>query len=387
MHKQKYSKLLYLFIFINALISGIFGIFLPVYLFDIGFLFSEVSFFIAISSFSYFLSLFILERIISKFTIKKLMIFTFIAYSLMISIIYLLAESRFFLLMVGILSGIYLSFFLIIQRLLFLNSIEHSNIGEKFANIQIFVLLVSQIAILLGSYILENFDFKIVYSLSIILLFFSIILISKGNVKNLKFEEQKQAYSVMTLNTIFNFTDKYNSKFIFSIDGIFLYLETYFWLLVIFLFLKSNFLSAGIMIILVTLVFYIFYLFIRRIVDKSNLKILFKMAVVFYSLSWILRFFFDLSPDDSISYLLIIIIGFLSMFFRLVYNKAFFKIAKETILARYIFLKSYYSQFFISCSFLIFGLLFLLFDQSEQVFKGIFLAFSLLTFLYLYQKI
>jgi len=387
MHKKKYTKLLYIFIFVNTLISGIFGIFLPVYLFDIGFLFSEISFFIAISAFAYFLSLFAIERIISKFEVKKLMTFTFLIYFLMISLIYLFNKSKFFLIMLGTLSGIYLSFFWIIQRLLFLNSIEYSNIGEKFANIQIFVLVISQLSILAGAYTLENFDFGTVYWISIILLVFSIFLISIGNDKNLTFKENEQAYEPMTISYIKNFKDSHNSKFIFTIDGIFLYLETYFWLLVIFLFLNSNFLNAGLIIILVTVIFYFLYLFIRNIVNKSNSKILFNIAVFFYSLSWFLRYFFDISANNSISYVLIIIIGFFTMLFRLVYNKFFFKIAKQTLLSKYIFLKSYYSQFFILISFFIFGIIFTLFNQSEQVFKLIFLIASISSFLYLYQRI
>ncbi len=375
--------LLYTFLFINTLITGIFGIFIPLHLFNTGFVFSEISFFLAFNSLSFMISLFFIERIISKYSLRSLMRMTFLLYGVMISAIFFLSSYKHFLLITGIINGIYLSFFWIVQRILFLNSVKKGTVGRNFANLQIFVLIISKIAILTGSYMLDAYGFGITYFISLFIIILSLIVFSaiKHNKSLLLF------YKPMSLPEIISFKDKYNSSFIFLIDGVFIYVEAYYWLLVIFLFMESSFFSTGILTVIVTSIFYALYLIIRSIIDRVSSEKLLIITVILYSFSWALRFMFDLPDNSLLSYLIITIIGFFTMLFRLVYNKIFFIIAKKTIKEKYIFLKSYYSQAVVTVFFFLFGAAFLFFGESVQVFKLIFAFSSAGSFLYLFQKV
>ncbi len=387
MQINNFTKLLYVLLFINSFISGIFGIFIPLFLYNIGFSFSDISFFIAFNAISFFLFLFILERIISKINLNNLIKLTFFIYFLFISSIFFLKEIKYFIIIIAIFNGIYLCLFWKIHRLIFLKSINNFDIGKKFSNIQILIIIITQISILLGSIILEKFGFEYIYYLSSILIFLSFLLLSnnfktnKGN--NLIFKN----YKAMSLKEILNFKDKYNSKLIFLIDGIFLFLESYFWLLIVFLYVKLNFISIGLIIVSIGIFFSIIYYFIRKNIDKSNSKKIFKIIILLYSFSWFLRIIFDYGENKILNFIIIGIIGFITILFRLVYNKIFFKIAKNTLNEKYIFLKSYYTQFVISIFFIILGYLFIYINQNLIIFKELFLISGIFSFLYFYQKV
>lgn len=53
--------------------------------------------------------------------------------------------------------------------------------------------------------------------------------------RELQFPTAMQQQSALSIRTVVGFTDRYNSRLIFSIDGIFLYMESYFWLISLFL--------------------------------------------------------------------------------------------------------------------------------------------------------
>ncbi|MCK5194666.1 MAG: hypothetical protein KAQ71_12710, partial [Desulfobulbaceae bacterium] len=60
---------------------------------------------------------------------------------------------------------------------------------------------------------------------------------------------------------------------------------------------------------------------------------------------------------------------FCTSFFRLAFNKRFFDLAKQTTAYHYLFMKSYYSQFFIAVSFAVLGMVFSNMRAVEQALK------------------
>jgi MFS family permease len=378
MKALNFSKLLYFFLFSNTVIAGLFNFLIPLYLYDKGFTFSDISFFIALNSLVFFICLFVIEYLINKLSISLLVLLTFGSYAAYISSIFFFQYHEYFIIMLGVLSGIYLSLFWILQRYFFLNTLSPGNIGRQFGNLQIFVGLSSQIATFLGAYLLEFYDFTTIYIISMSLLLastaYGIIKGSSQTFKNLKRN---------TFSDIINFKDASNSKRIFIIDGIFLFLESHFWLLIIFLFAKGNFFEVGKIITLLAIIFFAAYVVIKNKIDRISLEKIWPLSIILYAASWILRYVFVLIENPAGQYLLIYLIGFLTLFFRLSFNKIFFEKARSTSGITYILMKSYYSQAFIFVAFLGISVIFQVFNESILVFNGLFIAASALSFMYL----
>lgn len=378
------KKLLYTFLFTNAFISGIFGLFLPIYLYKMGATFSNITLFIAINAFFYVITLRVIEYIIPKINLKHLTQITFLTYGIFITSIFFTHDINFKnLLILGFFNGIYLSLFWTIQRLTFLTTINEKNLGKQISNIQLFIMFISKIGILIGGFILENLGFKYVFLITIILLSLSTLytIFHKTQSQNYTFTH----YKPHTLKEILTFKDNHNSKLIFIFDGLFLYIESYIWLLVIFLYVGSFF-ELGILIILFSVIFITIYSFIRKIIDKTPEKKLIKYKTIIYGFGWFLAGIFVFIENTKLQSVLILFIAFFNILFRLTFNKIFFKISKNTLKERYIFLKSYYSQFVIFLGFLTFSGIFYYFENNYKIFGIIFFIAFLLSPIYLKLK-
>ena len=128
------------------------------------------------------------------------------------------------------------------------------------------------------------------------------------------------------------------------LDGPFLFLESYFWVLSLYFLAGQSFFQLSIIVVLLTLLLSVIFYIIKNNVDKVNQQRLFAIATLFYALSWLLRAQLSADTADLILYPSIIVIGFLTTFFRLSFNKRFFDIAKASTTYRYLINKSYYSQ-------------------------------------------
>jgi multidrug transporter EmrE-like cation transporter len=155
----------------------------------------------------------------------------------------------------------------------------------------------------------------------------------------------------LLLGDLWRFRDRQHSKIIFALDGFFLYMESYFWLVSLFLLVKKSFFNLGLLVIFLAVVFGIIFFFIKNRIDHSNTQKVYLLAVILYMASWYMRGFVGKGMDTSVLYPLLISITFCTSFFRLAFNKRFFDHAKATGGSRYILLKSYYSQFFLSLIF------------------------------------
>jgi len=101
------------------------------------------------------------------------------------------------------------------------------------------------------------------------------------------------------------------------------------------------------------------FLVIKKYIDRANVQRIYAVAVIGYALSWYLRGQFDQETNSIILYSGLLLVAFLSNFFRLAFNKRFYDIARRDQPTRYIICKSYYSQFMLIlffCLIALFGL-------------------------------
>ena len=155
------------------------------------------------------------------------------------------------------------------------------------------------------------------------------------------------------LPAILRFADTCRSRPIFIIDGIFLYLESYFWVISLFLIVRESFIRLGLIVIILAVFFGLIFLFLKNSIDRLSGQKVYVVAVALYAFSWALRGDFGENHSSLAMLCMLALITLCTSVFRLSFNKRFFDNARRTAAYKYIFMKSYISQFFLAVFFVI----------------------------------
>ncbi len=349
------STFFYIFLAFHSLLIGLFPFFLPVYLFRLGFSISVISLFIGLTGLAFCTTLFFWDRIRQRTHFFSTILASFII-EVFLLLLLLNTESNHTIYLLAFVNGVYNCLFWIVQRILFASIITSKNSGRNFGNFQIFVLILLKIGIFTGGFLLESYGFQHVIIASLCT---SLIAIGYFYKNRLTFTAPNNLVTAPTLllKQLFSYKDRERSLFTFSIDGVFLYLESYFWVLTLFLLVDKNFWQLGLLVIALTIIFSVLFFIIKNKIDTSPKQIIYSSAVILYSLSWFLRG--SLSPDmgSTLTFLLLILITFSTSYFRLAFNKRFFDLALSKNEVSYILVKSYVSQFVIFLFFTAFAIL------------------------------
>ena len=338
-------RCLYSFLGIHSLLIGLFPFYIPVYLYAHVLSLDEVCGFIALTGGGFCLSLYLWERAYKTIALRKLILLSFFIEFLLLST-FLLETNITFLILAGIINGVYSCNFWIIQRLLFLETVTSKNSGKKFGNFQIFVLIVLKAGIFIGGITLEASGFLAVYLVSLVLLGVAMILFLRQTMA-VELDGALRACSPLSVSAILRYKDSLNSRTVFAIDGAFLYLESYFWVISLYLLVKESFWRLGLLVVLLALFFGVLFIIIKNSIDRIEIQFFYRVAVILYAVSWLLRSVLIVETSMLTLLLLLASITFCTSLFRLAFNKRFFDNARTAVQHEYIFIKSYYSQFFL----------------------------------------
>ncbi len=352
----------YVFLGLHSFLIGIFPFYIPVYLYANGFSLDEICLFIAITGLGFCLCLYVWDRITQQVAFHFLVAGSYFSEIVLLSLFFL-EKDVFFLLSAAFCNGIFNCTFWIIQRLLFLETINPLNSGKKFGNFQIFVLVVLKSAIFIGGLLLESSGFLSIYLVSAGVVLLSFVIFLKV-IKKIEFKNEWRTAPFLSVTRVLSFRDRFRSRWIFAFDGIFLYLESYFWIISLFLIVRESFSRLGILVISLTVCFGVIFIFIKNKIDQISVNTFYKSAVVLYMFSWLLRVMVSKMHHLTTLLVLMAVITFCTSIFRLAFNKRFFDNAQSSTAHEYIYLKSYYSQGFLLL-FLLFPLLFTLFKGSD----------------------
>jgi hypothetical protein len=298
-------------------------------------------------------------------------------------VIFLLCLEDAFLITIGaLINGAAGCFYWSTQRILFQRVTQKNNTGNTFGNFQILVVISLKLGILLGSILLasEHLNSLFLISLSLSLLGYWLLMQSLLKAPEFLTEVQPKAFQ---LRNVLHFKDAYASRLIFVVDGLFLFLESYFWVLSLYLLTQQNLLKLGALIVVLSLLLALIFFIIKKRIDHINVQRIYVIAVLGYVLSWLLRGQLTLQEEPLILYAAMLLIAFLSSFFRLSFNKRFYDLARLNKPTQYIVYKSYYSQFALIVFFSLTGLVIsddlAAFDQLQYLY--IFIAPLVLVYL------
>jgi len=372
----------YLFLGFHGLLLGIFPFFLPVYLYNSGSQLSRIAFFIAFSGAGFFCTLWVWDRLRSD-RFRPMIILSLLLELSLVCAVYSGTD----LFLVALLNGGYSCLYWMIQRTLFFSLVSADNSGQQFGNFQIFVLITVKIGIFIGSIILGRFGFAAITLISLVVASSAVVVFFLRNEGAQEIPAVLRSQRPVGLKELISFKDRYSSRLIFAIDGLFLYLESYFWLISLFVIVGENFIKLGLVVIGLALFLGVLFYIIKNRIDRLPQQRVYQAGVLLYALSWVLR---GLVSDDM-NYLLqmcmIMLVGFCTSFFRLAFNKRFFDLARLSTGYKYIFIKSYSSQFFLACIFLLAGVILKEYSMDVELLHLLYWSAAGLTFFYLKYKV
>lgn len=361
-----HSRIFHLYLGLHSLLIGVFPFFIPVYLWKEGYALGPLSIFIAIAGFGFCLGLWAWDRLRLRIDLTSMIALSLLLLGVLLLNAYILNMDMILpvLASLGMCYGVYNCFFWTTQRALFFEIIEPANSGRKYGNFQIFVGALLQVGILLGGLLLERagFVYIVVLSAIIALAGFMILLVNKP-----EYPDTLNQTEALGLREITAFKDEEASKAVFILDGAYLFLESYFWVISLFLIAHESFTRLGIIVLSLAVIFGIIFYLLKNIIDRLGRKRVYQLAVVLYAASWVLRALADDKASLELLFILLVVISFNTSIFRLVMNKRFYDIAKLTLAHRYLVLKSYYSQAAIFVLFLTFGGVVMQFDYDVGI--------------------
>ena len=357
----------YQFSAFHSLLIGFLPFFIPVLLWDKGASLSEISLFIAVTGLGFIASLWFWDRIRFQQRWKTIITLSFLIELLLVGALFTTLASEKnteYLIILALLNGAYNCFYWSTQRAFFSHVTNDKNTGKTFGNFQILVVIMLKLGILMGGYLLQSHALLSLFILSVFITFFAFWSLLRQPMIDLSEDKEEPP---LNISQIVSFKDGKQSKLIFLLDGPFLFLESYFWVLSLYFLAGQSFFQLGIIVVVLTLLLSVIFYIIKNKIDKVNPQRVFTIATIFYALSWLLRAQLSSDTADLILYPSIIIIGFLTTFFRLSFNKRFFDIAKEGTTYRYLVNKSYYSQLGIALFFSILAISLSKLTNAEQM--------------------
>ncbi|WP_153764483.1 hypothetical protein [Endozoicomonas sp. OPT23] len=331
----------YQFSALHAFLIGLLPFFLPTILWRQGFTLADIALFISLSGLGYFISLIFWEKLRTSNGNLWAVRGSFIIESLLVA--YLVAvEMQLNLFVLALLNGLYGCFYWMSQRFLFKDLSSNKNSGNHFGNFQILVGIMLKVGILSGAFLLEQEGRSILLVLTIALNIAGLAATFKESA--VKEMTSALSFKKVSFSSALKLRDSHNSRLVFLVDGLFLFLESYFWTLSLYFLSQENLMKLGGLVIGLTIAMAVLFWLIKNTIDKTNGLTLFKVAAVLYAFSWALRAL--VSPDYSplMQLPLILLVAFLTSLFRLFFNKLFFDRSEQTATYRYLLTKSYYSQ-------------------------------------------
>lgn len=301
---------------------------------------ADICWFVAFNGVGYLLTLYVWDRIRQRLGWSKVIAVSFILELAVVGSI-VADNSLSAIHLIALLNGAYGCFFWMSQRLLFVQCTGSHNTGKKFGNFQIVVMILLKTGILIGGYLWEMWGATSVFWVTLGLVIPALIY---HLCSHMPAGLNESIDPPLALKSMLNYHDKNRSREVFFADGLFLFAESYFWVITLYFISGQDLSMLGVLVVSLSILLAIVFYIIKNTLDHLNPQRVYVLAVFGYSLSWLLRGLVDADGGDLWIYPMIVVIGFFTALFRLAFNKRFFDLSKQKKTHDYIVVKSYYSQ-------------------------------------------
>ncbi len=351
--------LFYQFLGSHSLLIGLLPFYLPVYLWQAGFNLAHVSLLIGVSGLSFCFALSLWQSLSRVWSLKKVLCLTFGLEFLLIICTLLIGYGTLAIIVIAIANGLYNGFFWTTQRALFLQLLGNNDTGKRYGNFQIFVTVFLKIGILIGGWLLDAGGLPWLLALSAL----------AGMASSAWFYQKASNsplhhHPTVSFKSALGYKDTHGSRPVFIADGFFLFLESHYWTLSLFMLANENFATLGFIVVVLAVVFAVLFYLIKNTIDSFAVSLVFRVSVFLYAISWLARALVSDEMATQTLMVVLLIVTFFSSFFRLAFNKRFFDIAQSGSGIGYLLIKSYQSQFFLGIGFTAMALVLWLLDST-----------------------
>lgn len=327
-----------------------------------GFNLAHISLLIGVSGLSFCVALSLWQRISRSVSLRNLLCITFAFELLLVCSAFSVKQGLFSIVLIGIANGLYNGFFWTTQRTLFLQLLGNNDTGKRYGNFQIFVTVFLKIGILIGGWLLNVGGLPWLLAISSMVSGASMLWFYSRASKTPLHQQ-----ALISFKDALQYRDQRGSRPVFIADGFFLFLESHYWSLSLFLLANENFAKLGFIVVGLAILFSVLFFLIKNIIDATAVSTVFRVAVVLYAVSWLARAMLSDDKSTQTTMFILLLVTFCSSFFRLAFNKRFFDIAQSDSGIEYLLVKSYLSQFFLGLGFVATALLMWLTNATTQI--------------------
>lgn len=273
----RFNKLILMKI-LNGVAFSLIGIFIPIYILEIGYSFQDVIFYLMIHHGTLLLFTFVGAYIANKKGLVNLLKFRLIFTFAFIFILFNLNSNILFLFLMAFIRGIDDSFYWLPVNVLMVRNTNDQNIGEALAKFMAYPSLFTVFAPLIGGLIAVHFSFSVLIIIAFLVLISSVVPVLKMPTQNVPFE-----FSLSRSKEIYN----QNKRLIIPeiLDNL---TETTAEIWTIFIYLKLiDVVQVGIVGTIMSLAAVFFTLTIGKMSDKFDKIKLLKFGAFFIFITWI----------------------------------------------------------------------------------------------------
>jgi MFS family permease len=347
------KKTFYLFLGLHSLLIGVFPFYVPVYLWQSGLDLFAISILVAVTGVGFQVGLLAWDRLRHIVSLNRLFMIAAVLLLLLLLSATQVAHTLTSALWLALSYGVYNSFFWTTQRALFVEVMDPNRTGQAYGNFQLFVFAALQLGILAGGWLLQSDGFFWLVCFCAVTALAGAFLLTATKPS---YPLAMQKTPALRWQSIVQFKDAHHSRTMFLVDGCFLFLESFFWVISLFLLAHESFTTLGVIVIVLAVIFGGLFFMLKNTIDRLGKRRVFLFAVALYSLSWAIRAIVSDELSLLMLFVLLVIVTFATSFFRLALNKRFYDLARESGAHRYLIMKSYYSQSSLIVSFLLIAL-------------------------------
>ena len=383
------SGYFYQFTGMHAFLTGLVPFYLPVVLWRETGSLATVSGFISLTSLGFLLCLMAWETLRTSRYSKLVIAGSFIAEAALISL--LISEEMTAgitlssIVVLALLNGVYGCFYWLSLRTLFIKQPRQEGYtqatGNRFGNFQLIVGVLLKVGILSGAFLLEAGHDIWLIALSLVVSGMGIA--SVFSLKNHSTITSALEAPAVSFKEVLSFRAGRWSRRVFFLDGLFLFLESYFWVLSLYLISNQSFARLGITVVGLAVILSLLFLVIKKRIDGADANKTFVLAVGLYALSWVLRAVVDKGTDATLLSVAVIAIAFMTSFFRLSFNKLFFDQIEPEHAQVFILGKSWFTQAGVAFFFGVLSVVFFIAGNSPDVLAQVYWASAFLALPYI----
>ena len=303
---------------IDGFAFSLIGIFIPIYLLNIGFSVREVILYYVVQNTALLISSFLAGSLGSRIGVQRVLLMRFPFLFTFLILLNLLDSFNINLYLIAAIDGLQAALYWIPLHIIFAENTKKEEMGSSIGKLFALPQLVSMFGPLLGGITAMLFGFKFLFGLSIVILLIAVIPIL--NTRSIKTSFRFRFSKGIRL---FKKYPKYFFAEIF--DNIAEETEGVIWPIFVYLSL-INITSVGIVGSLLALSSAVFTFVLGKRADKAGKRKLIKFGALLMICVWLLRFTIS---NEWAFYVLTIMAGFFMMLFLIPYQSILYKLAKE----------------------------------------------------------